>query len=649
MASIKFLREANNNVITNSGGSTFYPVTTINAVYVDPEKTIKDILYGAYDPLSDVLENNGIYKWLENISNRFGGYVTNTAFNRLNSDVMSVKTEVSDFGNSITSMKSLLDNVLNNFNKEISRLDNKIYVPVFDDMPTKGSPNLLSSGSIFSYFSKLVSNNAIKFTQVTDLDEYEGYNGEIVLYLGPTIEKYTFGCLYICNITYTRNPDSVCHEKIKNIEWQLLGNILSTSNVDLSNYYVKPEIDTMFRNLDIKPNLYYPGDNIRIDNNNVISAIIPKVDLSNYYTKTEVDEKLVNVGTGGNVYVPGDNIVISGNKISALVPDISNLSTTQYVDSAIANIKQVEYTAGDNVTILNNTISVGTDNELSELSNAPVSNSTVTKALDTKVDTSSLKRVALTGDYNDLINKPTNSSYAFTTNSDNVSISTEEIEGVTKVSIDVSIPEQESITVVDGNKTLQYGEKTSIATIGGTEINVTMPPMPTTPSIPTGITDVKVNGESVVKDNVAEITIDPSTGSDLSFKTLTGSCTEKIDISGPGAKIQRFAYNWFLNTKRLNISNELTKLDISAVYLDTSNGEGSWNPPSVCIFVITNKNKTADTELLFRYVEISDSKISNSVTIKHNTFATVMLSSYTDSAKYFAHRLKILDEIDLDS
>ena len=111
---------------------------------------------------------------------------------------------------------------------------------------------------------------------------------------------------------------------IKTINGQsLLGSgdltISGGSDVDLSNYYTKSEINT---SLSKKQNTLVSGTNIKTINGKSllgsgnIQINIHEVDLSGYYTKTEVDNK---------------------------IPDISNLASTEYVENKLRNVSSVTF------------------------------------------------------------------------------------------------------------------------------------------------------------------------------------------------------------------------------------------------------------------------------------------------------------------
>jgi hypothetical protein len=104
-----------------------------------------------------------------------------------------------------------------------------------------------------------------------------------------------------------------------------------------------------------------------------------------------------NGGTiGGVSAVNGQTgvVVLSASDVGAA--SLSQLAT-----------KQDALTAGSNITITDNTISVDTMAAPIANNTKPVTSGGVFTALSSKVDSSSLKTVATSGSYNDLLNKPT--------------------------------------------------------------------------------------------------------------------------------------------------------------------------------------------------------------------------------------------------
>lgn len=100
----------------------------------------------------------------------------------------------------------------------------------------------------------------------------------------------------------------------------ITGNVISsTSDVDLSNYYTAPQINTL---LSQKQVALISGKNIKTINGQSllgsgnIQINSPEVDLSGYYTKAEVDNK---------------------------IPDISNLASIEYVENKVRDVTSVTF------------------------------------------------------------------------------------------------------------------------------------------------------------------------------------------------------------------------------------------------------------------------------------------------------------------
>lgn len=505
MANLKFLKETDGNVVATDNGKTFYPVTTTNAVYDSQSRTLKDILDNEYKASNTNIKDNGIYDWLRNLTEQSKAFTTLTDYNSLNNKVISTNKKFENLSSEVNVFKSLINSVSENFRDEIKKIEWKMYIPEFDDVPTKGSTKLLNSGALYSYLSKIVSKNMFDITIVTDMDKYDADNGDIVMYGGQNTDDYKFGSLYMAKVEYVRNPDSICHEKIKQTSWLLLGSMIGNGGCDC-DCYSKSEIDDMLRNLPIYSSTkYYGGKYITIDENNFINANIPETDLSDYYNKDDVNKLIEGINKNANRYFAGDNIRIDGNTISALVPDTSNLVTLQQVNDIVNGIKTNNYIAGTGILIDNNVISAvsNIDERLDEESDNAISNKIVTQALSKKLASNDVANVALSGSYNDLKDLPSPETINLEAGSDNVKIETDDSADnrtVFTISVDgadvpvndvkvngqsvvedkvanISIP---SVQIENKNAYLMFGEKTKVANINGTDISVLMPEKPET-------------------------------------------------------------------------------------------------------------------------------------------------------------------------
>lgn len=501
MAKISFLKEGilSHNISTNDG-QTIYPATTANAVYDTQDRTLKDIINGDYNPDNTNIKDNGIYSWLDNLTNRFEEYTKLEYFNSLNNKVIDIKSSLNSVENSVNVSRNLINSVSSNFSNQIVSLSKQIYNPRFDSVPTKGSTNLLSSGAMYSYLSKIISKNVLDIKVVDNLDEYKADNGDIVMYGGENTEAYKFGSLYLAKVEYVRNTESICHEKTKKTTWTFLGSMIGEcQETDLSNYYTKEEV----RNLIPSVKEYYAGDNIEIDENNLIHARIPNTDLSSYYNRSEVDGLLAKIKVSENRYTPGDNITIEDGRISAIIPDTDNFVTNEYLENELKKLKITRYTAGKGITINDGVISayINADNFISADSNNAVSNKTVATALSKKLQSEDVARIAMTGKYSDLIDAPQPKTYSIVSG-DNVNIESETVGDNTEFKISVEPQSQfiedvkvngssvvadkianieiPSIDVYNKNAYLMFGEKTTIANINGTDISVLMPEEPET-------------------------------------------------------------------------------------------------------------------------------------------------------------------------
>lgn len=343
MSSINFVKKTSGDNVVTDGGEVFYPVTTVNAVYYNQTKTLREILDGEYDESSDI-KNNGIYAWLDNLSKRFNDYVSKSEFNTTNKTIDTISKSVSDCDKKMDDLSKSVDSLSSNINLKITSLENNMYVPEFDKAPTKGSDKLITSGSVFSYLNKVIKNDIFDFKTVTNLDEYtSAENGEVVINIGESDDKYMFGGMYQCEIKYGEAVD-ICSEPKKTISWKLLGNVLNEGQTE--------------------------------------------VDLSKFYNKTEIDTMLA---TKVKTYTAGNNISIVDGKISATVPDVSSFATKKELNEGLQNAKPVEYTAGNGISIKNNVISLDIDNSIDLDSNKPVTGSAVVDKVNLMINESQKK------------------------------------------------------------------------------------------------------------------------------------------------------------------------------------------------------------------------------------------------------------------
>ena len=104
--------------------------------------------------------------------------------------------------------------------------------------------------------------------------------------------------------------------------------LTASNNVDLSNYYTKPEIDEKLENVTVDLTGYATEDYV----NNAVHNI-PQPDLSNYYTKGETDAAI-------NVAV--SEIDLSGYALKSEIPDVSGFISeipSEYVTESELNAK----------------------------------------------------------------------------------------------------------------------------------------------------------------------------------------------------------------------------------------------------------------------------------------------------------------------
>lgn len=103
------------------------------------------------------------------------------------------------------------------------------------------------------------------------------------------------------------------------------------ANVNLDNYYTKPQVDSKLTTIDNeKQDILSAGNNITISNN-VISA---NVDLSDYYTKSETENKIFEAIS--NIPEPNLSNVVKTNETNTI--STSKLLTSNQQDNTIFEI-----------------------------------------------------------------------------------------------------------------------------------------------------------------------------------------------------------------------------------------------------------------------------------------------------------------------
>lgn len=371
MASIKFLKTLNNNVLTDSdSGNIFFPVTTANAVYYNSNTTLADLLQNEYDGNNEDIFENGIYAWLRHLETKSNLFATKDQIGTINNQINTISENVNNIVNQYENAQSSIVAFSRNYDAALTRLNQKIVNFEYDIEPTKGSTKLVTSGSIYSYIAKQIKSSSGAYggiKSVYDIDNYNALDGEIVLYIGETNDKYEKNCLYKFH-AYSANTDNLgigdvlCHNNFDSLNydsnpyWEKLSGT-GTSDVDLSNFYTKTEVNDLLNAIN-DTNTVYTGDGttVTIDNNNVVHAIIPprqNVDLSNYYSIQQINDIL---DRRIKTYFAGDNIRIDGNRISAVIPTYQQPNLSKYyqateVDSLIRNIKDTTYNAGEHIWI----------------------------------------------------------------------------------------------------------------------------------------------------------------------------------------------------------------------------------------------------------------------------------------------------------
>ena len=139
---------------------------------------------------------------------------------------------------------------------------------------------------------------------------------------------------------------------------------IEAGDVDLSNYYTKPEVDEKLSDVDVDLSGYYNKEEADTAIKEAVEAIdVPEVDLSNYYNKEQVDEKIEAIelipgpqgepGKDGADGAPGkdgqDYVLTDADKIEIAasvnledyakktdIPDTSGFTTEEEVIALIA-------------------------------------------------------------------------------------------------------------------------------------------------------------------------------------------------------------------------------------------------------------------------------------------------------------------------
>lgn len=384
MATINKIGYDSSNFVTKDEGQVFFPVTVDSAVYFQSQKTLHDMLTNSYNENNQYRYDNGIYSWLEHLESKFADYATDASLSSLDSRITAN-------ANTISVLRSDIQNYITGLRNNENLLEQRIYEKVgrltnfqFDNVPTQGSTNLLTSGAVYSAIAKELRrnlNDGIK--KVTDLGEYKGYDGEVVLYIGDDDGVYESGKMYIYRETVDGDIDSAtCGDNYDSITisgtWEELGNGCGC-DCDLSNYYTMVEVDRLLANLPVNDTKYYgdgttttindqnvisaiipqyrgDGTTVNIDANNVISAVSKNVDLSNYYNKEAIDRIVQEIYNNMPQYEQGDNIKIVSKRISAVLPqqsetDLSNYYTIQQIDLMLRGLNNTGYYGSDTIDI----------------------------------------------------------------------------------------------------------------------------------------------------------------------------------------------------------------------------------------------------------------------------------------------------------
>ena len=352
MAQIKKIYAYYNRVLTNNG-EDFYPVTTSKAVY-EGSRTLYDLLHDPY--IDNGTSSNGIYAWLEHLENMSGRMISRSEFSQRNAEMQQeingLATLHDDFENYQSNINTLIARHNAEINEKLSKKLNKIE---FDDLPTQASTNLVTSGGIYSFVLKQLkqlptSNN----TSSTSTSVGTDVNIDEVLCSGDYDSLETPST----KPTQPENPQ--------------------VQEIDLSIYCTKAYAEQLFSQIEDKDTTYTAGNNIqisannvisatdtkytgdgvtiKIDGNNVISAMIDGADMTEYYSRTIIDNKLTEIRNLINEYEgDGETVFINNGIISAIIPDIklpdmSLYYTAEIIDQMLIGIQPVRY-VGDNKTI----------------------------------------------------------------------------------------------------------------------------------------------------------------------------------------------------------------------------------------------------------------------------------------------------------
>lgn len=528
MATIKTLKYSSNNVVTDNG-TIFYPVTTANAVYFSQTKTLYELLNNSYseENLSDT--DNGIYAWLRSLTDKFDEYILSSEFDSYKSTINESNQLVTNLSQQYSNLLQQVENMLTTFRNTINQSIIQRTTFNYDNEPTKGSTNLLTSGAIYASLQKIGKSNSSSqsdnvYPKVYNMDTYNANDGEIVQYVGETTETYENGCLYkyIAEITGDTTNRILCENDYDSLSLTGHWEKIDSSTIpdgDLSNYYTKIEIDNIIRNLPNDNTEYTAGDNISIDINNVISAVdtkytagrnvvidennvinvnIPGTDFSSYYNKNEIDTLLTNIRESINTYTAGDGSVTIDefNRIFVNFPasdiDLTNYYTKQEIDTMFNPDLDNYYTKSEVEELISDNPQITTESSNVHITKSIVTTSTVKNTSFSTVTTTTT----------------TTSNEQTTTETETEEIPAEESEGLpdgeetleTKkditYTINVDEPNNGKLTITQGSTTL--GEFTANQS-GNTTININDPDYP--------ITDVIVNGTSVVTNKVANITL----------------------------------------------------------------------------------------------------------------------------------------------
>ena len=124
MASIKFLKALNNNVLTDSdSGSIFFPVTTANAVYYNSSTTLADLLQNEYDENNEDIFENGIYAWLRHLETQSNSFATKDQISTINNQINTISENVDNIVNQYENAQSSIVAFSRNYDAALKRLN----------------------------------------------------------------------------------------------------------------------------------------------------------------------------------------------------------------------------------------------------------------------------------------------------------------------------------------------------------------------------------------------------------------------------------------------------------------------------------------------------------------------------------------------